>query len=312
VAALGGSWFGTRAQLGYWQDNVKLFEHTIASTGQNEAARNTLGIALAQRGRLDEAAAQFQAALQVSPAHSRFRPESCNNLGRIYFDQHKWDQAEAMLLAALQADPGLVEAHMYLALTYKAQGQLDKAIVEFQRAAALEPGDMTVQGRLAGLLVKAGKAPEALAHCQALVATQAQEPGARFILAGVYVALNRPAEAMGSIREAIRLAPKTAAYPDHLARLLATCPEARLRNGAEAVELAARACALTRRENAGFLDTLSAAYAEAGRFAEAIRAAEEARAVALAHKDQQGAEEAARKLELYRAGKPYREETRAE
>ena len=69
------------------------------------------------------------------------------------------------------------------------------------------------------------------------------------------------------------------------------------------MEHAARACELTREENAGFLDTLAAAHAECGRFDEAVRWME--KAIALLPEEERA--DYRGRLELYRAGKPCRE-----
>ena len=58
--------------------------------------------------------------------------------------------------------------------------------------------------------------------------------------------------------------------------MLATCPQAALRNGKKAVELAERAKALTGGEDPIILHTLAAAFAEAGRFSEAVETAQHA------------------------------------
>jgi hypothetical protein len=69
--------------------------------------------------------------------------------------------------------------------------------------------------------------------------------------------------------------------------------------------LAERACALSGHREGRFLGTLDAAYAAAGRLAEAITAAEETRNVALTARDQAVADAAASRLELYHAGHAY-------
>ena len=73
----------------------------------------------------------------------------------------------------------------------------------------------------------------------------------------------------------MQLVPGDARLPGAMAWLLATSPEASLRDGARAVELAQRAVRLTGGREPDALDTLAAAYAEAGRFAEAVETAEQ-------------------------------------
>ena len=88
------------------------------------------------------------------------------------------------------------------------------------------------------------------------------------------------AEAIVQYREGIRLDPNSPAGLNNLAWILVTQPDAALRNGAEAVELASRACELTAFGQPVFLGTLAAAYAEAGQSDKAVETAQKASALA--------------------------------
>ena len=89
--------------------------------------------------------------------------------------------------------------------------------------------------------------------------------------------------------------------------LLATSQDADLRNGPRAVQLAERACELTHFNQITLVGTLAAAYAEAGRFQEAIATGEKACTLAAQSGQPALLEKNRQLLELYRSGKAYRE-----
>jgi spermidine synthase len=103
----------------------------------------------------------------------------------------------------------------------------------------------------------------------------------------------------------MRTAAATPAIEIALAWILATSPEPELRRGAEAVALAERAVAGTGRRDARALDTLAAAYAAAGRFAEARAAAAEALSRSRAAGDERHAPDIAARLALYERGESF-------
>jgi serine/threonine-protein kinase len=114
--------------------------------------------------------------------------------------------------------------------------------------------------------------------------------------------------AIADYQKAIDLAPGYADAYNNLAWLLATCPREKYRDGRAAVEHALKACQLTEWTEVCFIDTLAAAYAEAGELGEAVKW--QTQAMAMCPKDQQG--DCQVRLDLYKAGNPYRANARGE
>ena len=92
----------------------------------------------------------------------------------------------------------------------------------------------------------------------------------------------------------------------NMALVLATFPETRVRNGTKAVELAQRADHLTGDANPSISATLAAAYAEAGRFPNAITTARRALQLATDQGNAALADAIRAQIRLYQSGLPYR------
>ena len=121
---------------------------------------------------------------------------------------------------------------------------------------------------------------------------------------------HQTAQAIAHYTETLRLKPDHAVALNNLAWIRAAQPQAEFRDGPEAVRLAQRACELTRHQAPAPLETLAAAYAEAGRFEDAVAIAEEARQLALAAGQPELAERPMKMLKLFADRKPYREAER--
>jgi len=109
-------------------------------------------------------------------------------------------------------------------------------------------------------------------------------------------------KALADFRKAYQLEPNDSANSSELAMFLASCPDAKYRDGRQAIALATKACEQTKWEIGGHILSLAAAHAETGDFKKAVGYGEKALELAL---DPEKAD-AKEQLALYKAGKPYR------
>ena len=128
-----------------------------------------------------------------------------------------------------------------------------------------------------------------------------------FNIANTLLQLGRAEEALSHLQRALAIDPNDAEAQKNMAWILATSPDSRIRDGAKAVQLAERANELTKNQNPIMVITLAAAYAEVGRFPEALKAAEHGLYLA---EDAGSVPLAARireHISLYRAKQPVRD-----
>ena len=259
----------TWQQAGIYRDLETLWRDTLVKNPDCWLAHNNLGLLLKNQGRIEEAMEHYHQAIQINPNYF----EVLNNLGAVLADKGQFDEAIENYYKAIQIIPNFYEALDNLGVALAAKGRFDEAIENFRQAIQVN-----------------SNRPETFFH---LGMTLSQS--------------GRPREAVAQYREALRLNPNLAGALNNLAWVLAASSDAELRNGAEAVRLAERACELTHYGEPLFIGTLAAAYAEAGRFPEAVTTAEKAEQLATTAGLTAVAAKNRQLLELYRAGKPYHE-----
>ena len=289
--------------LGQLDEAIAHYQKALDIKPDYVKAHNNLGLALAGRGQVDEAIAHYQKALKIKPDSA----EAHNNLAIALSGREQLDEAITHYRKALEIKPDYAEAHYNLAVAMVGRGQVVEAIADYQKALEIKPDFAEAHCNLASALAGRGQVDEAVGHLQKALEIKPDYVDARRNLSIVLSAREGILKSLAERREAIRLQPGNAALLNDTAWMLATNPNAFVRNGVEAVELAQRALKLAGDNEPAILGTLAAAYAEAGRFPEAVRTAEQAARLAAAKGDRLLAQQIRTRLELYTRGKPYRQ-----
>ena len=214
------------------------------------------------------------------------------------------DEAAGHLRAIIELDPGDSTAHTQLGTALARKGRLCEAIGHFRQALKFEPHDGRAHNGLGAALARTGELEEAIDHLRIALGIRADLFDAHYNLARALTVTGRPSEALNHYRQALRLKPDSPVILGATAWILATHPDAAIRDGPTAIEHAERAAQLT--ENPMTLDTLAAAYAEAGDFDRAAATARRAMDLAAASSAFM-VEQIRRRIELYERAKPYRE-----
>ena len=291
-------------EMGRSEEAIVQFKRALNVYPNSAMTYNNLGLALASQGRPDEAILQFEKAVEIDPGLAKAH----NNLGNALASRGQLDQAILHFQKAVETDPGLAEAHNNLGNALASRGQLDQATLHFEKAVEVNPGLAEGHYNLGNVLASRGDLDQARMHFAKAVEINPDFVAARCNLGTMLYSNARVQEALAQWREVLRLDPNFVPAMVQAAQALAASPNASDRNGAEAVKLAQRAVQLSGSSNPAYLDALGAAYAEAGRFADAIETAR--KALELAREQNQGAlvESLNARIKLYETQHPYREE----
>ena len=229
------------------------------------------GIAAGKEGDFDKAIGLFTKAIESGKLSQENLSIAYYNRGRAWGEKGNYDKAIADSTKAIEINPKFAEAYGNRGYAWYLKGDYDKAIADYTKFIEIDPKNADVYASRGYAWGKRGNYGKAIAD----------------------------------YTKTIELDPKYASAYNGLAWLMATCPDGRYRDGKRAVELAEKALALG--DAGSILDTLAAAYAEAGRFQDAIKTQE----IAITKLKQEGGTqylpECEKHLSSYKAGNPWRE-----
>jgi len=264
-------------QTSYWRNSRTLWNHALAVTSDNDVAHNNLGYLCAERGELDEAISHFESAAKIRSGKTNPHYDAGSafvqmNLADALARKDRSDEAMVHYEEAIRLQPYYADAYYNRGNVLFAKGRIDEAIADWEWTLQLQPNDADAHTSLGNAFLRQGSFKDAIAQYEMAVALAPEDPHSR----------------------------------NNLAWTLATSSDDSIRDGAKAVGFAEQAVVLSGVREPQFLRTLGAAYAESGRFTEAIAAARQAAAIA----NMQGKRGLATSLEkdlvLYRANLPLR------
>jgi tetratricopeptide (TPR) repeat protein len=209
--------------------------------------------------------------------------------GAAFARRGEWRQAVADFSAALELDPNNALVLYNRALAYSQMSSYDSALADFGQTMRFDPKNALVHFDRGLLYSQEGEHRLAAADFKQALLLESHDNGTKSANLDYAKLLLRD--------------PSHATAYHSLAWVWATSPDASVRDGQKALEYANKACELSGWKNANFLGTLAAGYAECGNFKEAVRWQNKAL-------DLSQGEDTAKlrsRVELYRAGRPYRD-----
>jgi len=247
--ALGSLIVVTWIQVGTFRDGVTLYRHALLVTEDNYLVHNNLGVTLAARGLLSEAAVEYEAALRIKPDY----PEAHNNLGTVLKKQGRLSEAEEHFKTTIRLRPDFEEPHGNLGNVYLAQGDLARARAQyetalrirgdypgaliglgtvlsrqgdlegaaarFEEAVRLAPNSAETRKNLGIVRMLEGRLGEAVAEYRAALGIRPQDPDLHSDLGILYLRLGRMADAEAELGRALAIRPDHASARSALSEL---------------------------------------------------------------------------------------------
>lgn len=292
-----------RGMQGRTEEGIRGLELLLAEHPEHLPAKAGLAALRAQAGQHAEAEKLLREVLAATPLDL----QSLEGFCALMKKQGKPAEALPLLEQAQQAAPEDAGVLHKVGTLLRMIGEHARAVEVLRRALELAPDSAEARHLLGLALYEGGDKAAGQREWEEILRRQPGHVPARMAQAFALVEARQHAAAITSLREGLRHTPRSPTLANALAWILATSPDASLRNGEEAVNLALQAARATDRQEAQVLDTLAAAYAESGRFDEARNAILEALRVAQQSGQAELVQEFEARRALYEAGQPYHE-----
>ncbi len=233
-------------------------------------------------GDYDLAEEAFRKALELNPRSAEAYERWGVALGR----EGKLREACTKFVSALELEPNRGRCEFHLAMALGQLGEFEQAAEHYRKAIRMLPGDPLPRVHLGGLLCDAGRFDQGRRYLEEAAKMSPENAEIQVALATASLRQGRPEQAAAELRAALKADPGCYHALVKLASLLSSAGGTP-GNPDEAVRLATEACKVSGQRDPTALLTMAAACEAAGRFADALRAAEAARELATAGDNRQ-------------------------
>ena len=190
-------------QTGRPAQAVELNRRALAIVPDQARCYNILGLNLAALGMADEAEASFRRAIALADS-----PDYYNNLGVLWKEQERLDDAIAAYQQALARAPGYAAAHYNLGVAYRAKGQMGPAAECFRRAIDNDPEHARALAALGRVLQTLAQAADAVPFLKRAIALMPDDADLLCDLGNALQTLGHPPDAIAAYRRSLQLNPK--------------------------------------------------------------------------------------------------------
>lgn len=231
-------------------------------------------------------------------------------LGRaaVSYDLKQYKQALDDYDEILKLDPDRADAYRGRSYVLRSLGDRAGALASINKAMEIAPSKTSYFGNRADIHFFIGEYEKAAADYAEFLAAYPKAPFGHQRRGVCLQNLGDLRGAIGEYERTIELDPRNLIAYNNLAWIKATSPDAKLREGAKAVEYGKKALELAGQVQPWlYMDTLAAAYAEAGDFRQAVDLLTKALALMTKPEDQKDQPDMEARLKLFQAGKPFRE-----
>ncbi len=265
------------------------------------------GAALAAQGKLDDAMKDLDKAITLSSTMGKITEADAYAERASAFNlKGEYDKAFADAESAIALNPHNHQALYERASAHGGRKEYDDAIADFNALIAAVPDEGAAYLGLARAYAETHENQKALATLDRAISLIKGNGRAYRARASVRRELKDYAGAAADYSQALQWAPEDASCLNGFAWFLATCPDASQRDGKRAFKMATKACELSQWQTPNDVDTLAAAYAESGDFANAVKF--EQWYLALPGVTDEAAKKARERLADYQNQHAYREE----
>jgi protein O-mannosyl-transferase len=292
----------TWRQCKIWHDSVSLWEHAGGIYPGSHLVHQNWGAAFAEVGDHKRSLEHCRESARLLPES----PEAQNNIGTALTHLGLPAKAEPHLRRAIELKPTHGAAHYNLANVLVQLGKLQDAVHHYELALKHRPDLVGARVNLANVLSRMKRQKEAEKHWAKAIE---QDPGIASAYGNWAAALTesrRYAEAVEVLRRGAQNCPGESRLRLNWLWLLAAAPDDAARNGDEAVRQAERLALSTGQRDPVVLDVLAAAYAEVGRYEDAVAQATRAAELAALSRDRALLQQINKNLGLYRQRRPVR------